>query len=64
MLNWADVRVAEQAAYAADDTLWKIYWWGGHRDHALIQRLRLERSFQQVIDPDGTRMRVGFIEAT
>jgi hypothetical protein len=63
ILNWADARVADQAAYSRDDTLWKIYWWGGHRDHALIQRLRLERSFQQVIDPDGSRMRVGFIEA-
>ncbi len=63
VLNWADLRVGEQGAYLRDDTLWKIYWWGGHRDHALIQRLRLERSFQQVIDPDGKRMRVGFIEA-
>lgn len=64
VLSWADVRVVEQGAFTRDDTLWKIYWWGGHRDHAFIQRLRLESSFQQVVDPSGTRMRVGFIEAS
>ncbi len=63
VLNWADVRAANQAQYQQDETLWKTYWWGTHRDHALIQRLRLEPSFQQVVDPDGQRMRMGFIEA-
>jgi hypothetical protein len=23
----------------ADERLWKIYWWGGHRDEALVRRL-------------------------
>jgi hypothetical protein len=64
VLNRADLRTGEQDAYKRDDTLWKIYWWGGHRDEALIQRLRLESSFQSVVDPDGTRMRVGFQEAS
>lgn len=63
VLNWADVRAASQSHYERDDTLWKIYWWGGHRDHALIQRLRLERSFRQVVDPEGTSMQTGFSEA-
>lgn len=63
VLNWADVRAARQSQFQRDDALWKVYWWGGHRDHALIQRLRLERSFQQVVDPTGTRMQTGFIEA-
>lgn len=64
VLNSVDVRSASQADYQRDDTLWKIYWWGGHRDHAFIQRLRLAPSFQQVVDPDGDRMRVGFQEAS
>src|SRR5208283_2617476 len=36
VLNRADLRVASQSEYLRDDTLWKIYWWGGHRDEALI----------------------------
>ena len=64
ILNRADLRVASQSEYLRDDTLWKIYWWGSHRDEALIKRLRLVPSFQQVIDPDGKRMRVGFQEAS
>ena len=64
VLSAADVRSASQADYLRDETLWKIFWWGGHRDHALIQRLRVEPSFQQVVDPDGTRLRVGFQEAS
>lgn len=63
VLNWADVRAANQSQFERDDTLWKIYWWGGNRDYNLIQRLRLETSFREAIDPDCTRMRAGFIEA-
>ena len=57
ILNRADLRIAAQVDYERDDTLWKVYWWGGHRDEELIQRLRLEASFRQVVDPDGERMR-------
>jgi hypothetical protein len=64
ILNRADLRIANQEEYKSDDTLWKVYWWGGHQDEALIRRLRLEPSFQQVVDPDGERMRVGFQEAS
>jgi hypothetical protein len=64
VLNRADLRAASQNEYERDDTLWKIYWWGGHRDEALIRRLRLEPSFKQVVDPDGKRMRVEFQEAS
>jgi hypothetical protein len=64
VLNRADLRRASQEAFGRDETLWKIYWWGGHRDEALIRRLRLGPSFRQVVDPDGERMRVGFQEAS
>jgi hypothetical protein len=64
VLNRADLRVAKQSEYLEDDTLWKIYWWGGHRDDALIRRLRLVPSFKQVVDPNEERMRVGFQEAS
>lgn len=64
VLNRADMRAANQTAYRRDQTLWKIYWWGGHRDEALIQRLRQETTLKQAIDPDGKRMRVRFQEAS
>ena len=64
VLNRADFCYGIQDEFLSDDTLWKIHWWGTHRDRALIQRLRLEKSFQEVLDPDGTRMRVGFQEAS
>lgn len=64
VLSAADMCSAAQAEYEHDDTLWKIYWWGGHRDHAIIQRLRLGDSFKQVADPEGSRMRLGFLEAS
>src|SRR5207302_388748 len=37
VLNSADLRAANQTEYLRDETLWKIYWWGGHGDEALIQ---------------------------
>jgi hypothetical protein len=64
VLNRADFCYGVQEEFLGDDTLWKIHWWGTHRDRALIQRLRLEKSFREVLDPDGTRMRVGFQEAS
>ncbi len=63
ILNHADRRMARQEEFADDDTLWKIYWWGGHRDEALITRLRLETTLGKLADPTGTRMRTGFQEA-
>lgn len=29
-----------------DEQLWKIYWWGGHRDAALIKVLNLDHSLK------------------
>ena len=63
VLNRADLRVAVQSDFMNDETLWKIYWWGGHRDEALIKRLRLEPSFRQIVDPEETRLQTGFSEA-
>ena len=34
ILNRADFTHARQEDYRRDDTLWKIYWWGNHRDEA------------------------------
>ncbi|MFO0812014.1 MAG: N-6 DNA methylase [Gemmatales bacterium] len=60
VLNRADFCYGVQDEFLSDETLWKIYWWGTNRDRALIQRLRLEESFKKAVDPDESKMRVGF----
>ena len=41
VLSRADLRVIPQSELMADGRLWKVYWWGGHRDAALLSSLRL-----------------------
>jgi hypothetical protein len=64
VLNRADLTVASQDEYQRDDTLWKIYWWGSHRDAALIRRLRFEKTIQNVFDPNNDRLQSGFKEVS
>lgn len=40
VLSRADLKVLSQDELRRDDSLWKIYWWGNHRDAALISALR------------------------
>lgn len=51
-LSKPDLHVVRQSDFVADDELWKVYWWGGHRDEALVRALRLESTLGSVIDPD------------
>lgn len=44
-----DRRVVAQRDLADADYLWKLFWWGGPHDLALVARLSLERSFADVI---------------
>jgi hypothetical protein len=37
VLNRGDMHWLSQRDCLANEKLWKIYWWGGHRDAALIQ---------------------------
>jgi len=37
ILNRGDMHWLSQRECLADDRLWKIYWWGGHRDEAIIK---------------------------
>ncbi len=36
ILNRGDMHWLSQRDCLSNETLWKIYWWGGHRDEALI----------------------------
>ena len=64
ILNRADFCHAKQSDYQQDETLWKIYWWGTHRDEILIRRLRLESTLAELLDPLGDRLQSGFKEVS
>jgi hypothetical protein len=39
VLSRGDMHWLSQRDCLADERLWKIYWWGGHRDEVLVRRL-------------------------
>jgi hypothetical protein len=43
VLSRGDMHWLSQRDCVNDEKLWKIYWWGGHRDDALIKRLDANR---------------------
>ena len=51
VLSRADVNIVQQDELLSNDDLWKVYWWGGHRDRALLDALRLETPLVKVVDP-------------
>jgi hypothetical protein len=45
VLNRGDMHWLSQRDCLENEKLWKIYWWGGHRDEALIARIEKIRRF-------------------
>jgi hypothetical protein len=43
-----DIRQVRQIDLICNDFLWKIYWWGNHRDAALIKALRLHPTLSEL----------------
>ena len=52
-LTKADVKLIPQRKLMEDDVLWKVYWWGNHRDEAAVNTLRLEAPLSRVSDEEG-----------
>lgn len=52
VLGLADRRIVSQQQVYSDDTLWKIYWWGNHNDHALVSALMLETTLSSIVGSD------------
>jgi len=44
VLQKTDMRLLNQADAIRDDRLWKVYWWGSHRDYALLRSLQMNAS--------------------
>lgn len=47
VLNRGDMHWLSQRDCLENEKLWKIYWWGGHRDEALVARIE---NFQRLAD--------------
>jgi len=54
VLSVVDRHVVRQADFLRNDTLWKIYWWGNHRDVALISAINLYTPLGVLHDPDNS----------
>ncbi len=50
VLNRGDMHWLSQRDCLADERLWKIYWWGGHRDDELVRRLGAYPRLMQLPD--------------
>lgn len=48
VLALPDIRRVRQVDLACNDFLWKVYWWGNHRDAALIKALRLNPTLSEL----------------
>ena len=46
VLSYIDLQQVRQIDFLENDKLWKIYWWGNHRDAALIERIQSISSFE------------------
>ncbi len=61
VLALPDLHRVKQGEILNADYLWKVYWWGSHRDAKLITSLRIEKSMQQIAEEQKwPEPRVGF----
>ena len=61
ILDSTDLHRVSQLSLRDNPYLWKVYWWGGHNDAALINGLMLETSLAQLIqENDWPKPRQGY----
>lgn len=53
VLSRVDLQLIPQVELMHDDVLWKVYWWGNHRDKALIQSLQINTTLAAASDEAG-----------
>lgn len=58
-LSKADKRLVRQSELQTRDYLWKTYWWGNHRDAALLSHLDWELSLKDIL-PEEPEPHYGF----
>lgn len=52
ILHKTDLKIVNQADTLNNPNLWKIYWWGGHRDRALIDYLDTFSKLEDFVDSE------------
>lgn len=52
VLHLSDLRCVRQIELQTSEWLWKAYWWGNHRDAALVSRFRQNSSLASFLDRD------------
>lgn len=52
VLSKPDLHRLAQQDVMRDDNLWKIFWWGSHRDNMLVQRLQMELPLEDTVIRD------------
>ncbi|MBN1873387.1 MAG: N-6 DNA methylase [Anaerolineae bacterium] len=60
ILTLADVHRVRQLELAHNDLLWKVYWWGNHRDAALITALNGEHTLGELAEEKNWFSGTGF----
>lgn len=48
LLSSSDLKQLNQNEVMGNDNLWKVFWWGNHRDGNLVGTLELETSFEKL----------------
>lgn len=46
-----DLKLLRQTESMQDTRLWKIYWWGNHRDEELIRYLEMDSQLKDITEP-------------
>ena len=67
VLASTDLKRLQQYAVVKDEELWKVYWWGSHRDEALVQALRIEPTLISQLkngEPDKRLVSTGYKEVS
>lgn len=60
VLNRGDMHWLSQQDCLAYEKLWKIYWWGGHRDEALVRKLEMNPQLSDLQKQiEGTELQFG-----
>lgn len=60
VLTRADLKLVKQTELTNNDNLWKIFWWGNHKDYALLSALSLNDSLRRVVEKRGWTAGRGF----
>ncbi len=50
ILGLTDLHQDRQVEFSENEFLWKVYWWGSHRDASLIKALSVNNSLQEYVN--------------